>query len=162
LEKTISGDSLIFAVDMRKSDRKDFIEGVVTLFIRELKLESSKVQLAIFTKKGFEKETGAAGMVYPYGKSIITMDIDSQLSPERLVDVLSHEMVHVKQIAKGQLKYKGKKLYWKGNYVNHKKLSYYDHPWEHEAWKNQKILASKVWRILEEIGAIDKVVMREL
>jgi len=147
---------------MRKSDRKDFIEGVVQLFIRELKLSTSKKELIIFTKKGFEKETGAAGMVYPYDENIITMDIDSQLTPERLVDVLSHEMVHVKQLAKGQLKYKGKKIYWKGNFVNHKKLSYYDHPWEHEAWKNQKLLAGKVWKILEEIGAIDKVGVREL
>ena len=151
-----------FLVDMRKSDRKEFIEGLVQLFIRELKLEKSKVELMVFTKKGFEKETGAAGMVYPYADRLITMDIDSQLTPERLVDVLSHEMVHVKQLAKGQLKYKGKKLYWKGKFVNHKKLSYYDHPWEHEAWKNQKILASRVWKILEDIGAIDKVVMREL
>jgi hypothetical protein len=153
---------LNYVVDMRKSDRKDFIEGIVQLFISELKLSSSKKELVIFTKKGFEKKTGAAGMVYPYDEDIITMDIDAQLSVERLVDVLSHEMVHVKQLAKGQLKYKGKKIYWKGNFVNHKKLSYYDHPWEHEAWKNQKILAGKVWKILEEIGAIDKVGIREL
>jgi hypothetical protein len=153
---------LNYVVDMRKGDRKDFIEGIVQLFIRELKLSTSKKELVIFTKKGFEKQTGAAGMVYPYDENIITMDIDSQLTPERLVDVLSHEMVHVKQLAKGQLKYKGKKIYWKGNFVNHKKLSYYDHPWEHEAWKNQKILAGKVWKILEEIGAIDKVGVREL
>lgn len=151
-----------FVVDMRKSDRKDFIEGLVQLFIRELKLKTSKFELIVFTKKGFEKETGAAGMVYPYSKNLITMDIDSQLTPERLVDVMSHEMVHVQQIAKGKLKYKGKKLYWNGKYVNHRKLSYYDHPWEHEAWRNQKILASRVWKILEDIGAIDKVVMREL
>ncbi len=151
-----------YVVDMRKGDRKDFIEGIVQLFIRELKLSTSKKELVIFTKKGFEKETGAAGMVYPYSENVITMDIDSQLTPERLVDVLSHEMVHVKQLAKGQLKYKGKKIYWKGNFVNHKKLSYYDHPWEHEAWRNQKILAGKVWKILEEIGAIDKVGIREL
>jgi hypothetical protein len=147
---------------MRKSDRKDFIEGIVQLFISELKLSSSKKELVIFTKKGFEKETGAAGMVYPYDENIIAMDLDSQLAPEKLVDVLSHEMVHVKQLAKGRLKYKGKKIYWKGNFVNHKKLSYYDHPWEHEAWRNQKILAGKVWKILEEIGAIDKVGVREL
>ena len=147
---------------MRKSDRKDFIEGLIQLFIRELKLERSKMELVVFTKKGFEKETGAAGVVYPYSETLITMDLDSQLPVEKLIDVLSHEMVHVKQIAKGQLKYKGKKIYWKGKYVNHKKVSYYDHPWEHEAWKNQKILASKVWKILEDIGAIDKVGVREL
>lgn len=151
-----------FTVEMRKSDRKDLIEGMIQLFMRELKLENNKTELVVFAKKGFEKETGAAGMVYPYCEGLITMDIDSQLNLDKLVDVLSHEMVHVKQIAKGQLKYKGKKIYWKGKYVNHKKVSYYDHPWEHEAWKNQKILASRVWKILEDIGAIEKVSVREL
>jgi len=153
---------LIFAVDMRKGDRKDLIEGIIQLFIRELKLESSKKELIVFSKKGFEKETGAAGMVYPYSESLITMDIDSQLNINKLIDVLSHEMVHVKQIAKGQLKYNGRKIYWKGKYVNHKKVSYYDHPWEHEAWKNQKLLAGKVWKILEDIGAVEKIKMREI
>jgi len=40
------------------------IEGCITLFIRELKLEKSKSTLYVFSKTNFENETGAAGMVY--------------------------------------------------------------------------------------------------
>jgi hypothetical protein len=142
---------------MRKSDRKDFIEGLVQLFIRELKLKTSKFELIVFTKKGFEKETGAAGMVYPYAEGLITMDLDSRLGMDKLIHTLAHEMVHVRQIAKGQLAYDGRKIFWKGQRVYPKRMSYYNHPWEIDAWRNEKVLASRVWFMLEKIGAIEKV-----
>ena len=43
-------------VDMRKSGRKEMIEGCITLFIKELKLEKSKASLFVFSRKNFEKE----------------------------------------------------------------------------------------------------------
>lgn len=144
-------------LDMRKSDRKDMIEGCITLFIRELKLEKSKSTLFVFSKNNFENETGAAGMVYPYAKGLITMDLDSRLNTNKLIQTIAHEMVHVKQIAKGQLSYDGKKVFWKGKRYYPKRMSYYDHPWEIDAWRNEKVLASRVWHTLEKIGVIDKV-----
>ena len=71
--------------------------------------------------------------------------------------VLAHEMVHVKQIAKGQLLHDGKKIFWKGKKFYPKRMSYYNHPWEIDAWRNEKVLASRVWYMLEKIGAIEKV-----
>jgi len=100
-------------VDMRKSGRKEMIEGCITLFIKELKLEKSKSTLFVFSKKDFEKETGAAGMVYPYSKHVITMELDSRLSTDKLVHTLAHEMVHVKQIAKGSCHMKAEKSFGK-------------------------------------------------
>jgi hypothetical protein len=144
-------------LDMRKSDRKDMIEGCITLFIRELKLEKSKATLFVFSKKNLENETGAAGMVYPYAKDLITMEIDSRLNTNKLIQTLAHEMVHVKQIARGQLSYDGKKVFWKGKRFFPKKMSYYNHPWEIDAWRNEKVLASRVWFTLEKIGVIDKI-----
>lgn len=158
MEQTLSiGDVMEFVVDMRKSDRKDMIEGCITLFIRELKLQKSKASLFVFSKKNFENETGAAGMVYPYAKGLITMDLDSRLSLDKLIQTIAHEMVHVKQIAKGQLTYDGKKIFWKGKRYFPKKMSYYDHPWEIDAWRNEKVLASRVWHTLEKAGIVDKV-----
>ena len=144
-------------LDMRKSDRKEMIEGCINLFIRELKLEKSKSTLFVFSKKNFETETGAAGMVYPYAKGLITMDLDSRMGMDKLIQTIAHEMVHVKQIVRGQLSYEGKKIFWKGKRYYPKRMSYYDHPWEIDAWRNEKVLASRVWFLLEKIGAIDKV-----
>ena len=158
MEQTLSiGGIMEVILDMRKSDRKDMIEGCIKLFIRELKLDKSKSTLFVFSKKNFEIETGAAGMVYPYAKGLITMDLDSRMGMNKLIQTIAHEMVHVKQIAKGQLSYDNKKVFWKGKRYYPKRMSYYDHPWEIDAWRNEKVLASRVWHILEKIGAIDKV-----
>jgi hypothetical protein len=158
VEQTLSNGGIMQVVlDMRKSDRKDMIEGCINLFIRELKLEKSKSTLFVFSKTNFEKETGAAGMVYPYAEGLITMDLDSRLNMDKLIQTLAHEMVHVKQIAKGQLSYEGKKIFWKGERYYPRRMSYYDHPWEIDAWRNEKVLASRVWHTLEKIGAIEKV-----
>ena len=158
MEQTLSNGCLMQVVlDMRKSDRKNMIEGCITLFIRELKLEKSKNTLFIFSRKDLEKETGAAGMVYPHSAGLITMDLDSRLKIDKLIQTLAHEMVHVKQIAKGQLSYDGKKVFWKGERFYPKRMSYYNHPWEIDAWRNEKVLASRVWHTLEKIGAIEKV-----
>lgn len=144
-------------LDMRNGDRKALIEGCINLFIRELKLQKSKATLFVFSRKNFENETGAAGMVYPYAEGLITMDLDSRMGMDKLIHTIAHEMVHVKQIAKGQLSYDGKKIFWKGKRYYPKRMSYYDHPWEIDAWRNEKVLASRVWHTLEKIGAIDKV-----
>jgi hypothetical protein len=158
VEQTLPiGGIMEVVLDMRNSDRKDMIEGCINLFIRELKLEKSKTTLFVFSKKNFEKETGAAGMVYPYAEGLITMDLDSRLPMDKLIHTLAHEMVHVRQIAKGQLAYDGKKIFWRGKRVYPKRMSYYNHPWEIDAWRNEKVLASRVWFMLEKIGAIDKV-----
>jgi hypothetical protein len=158
VEQTLPiGGIMEVVLDMRNSDRKDMIEGCIKLFIRELKLEKSKTTLFVFSKKDFEKETGAAGMVYPYAEGLITMDLDSRLPLDKLIHTLAHEMVHVRQIAKGQLAYEGKKIFWLGKRVYPKRMSYYDHPWEIDAWRNEKVLASRVWFMLEKIGAVEKV-----
>jgi hypothetical protein len=85
------------------------------------------------------------------------MDLDSRLGMDKLIHTLAHEMVHVRQIAKGQLAYDGRKIFWKGQRVYPKRMSYYNHPWEIDAWRNEKVLASRVWFMLEKIGAIEKV-----
>jgi hypothetical protein len=158
VEQTLPiGGIMNVVVDMRKSGRKEMIEGCITLFIRELKLEKSKSTLYVFSKTNFENETGAAGMVYPYAEGLITMDLDSRLGMDKLIHTLAHEMVHVRQIAKGQLAYDGRKIFWKGQRVYPKRMSYYNHPWEIDAWRNEKVLASRVWFMLEKIGAIEKV-----
>jgi hypothetical protein len=58
-------------------------------------------------------------------------------------------MVHVKQFALGQtqIKYRGKKptFYWMGKRVQ---ADYWDQPWEQEAWRRERVLASRIYKIL--------------
>jgi hypothetical protein len=77
------------------------------------------------------------------------MIIDSSLGFERLLLTLAHEMVHVKQYAKGQVKNnsQGKVRFWMGKSV---RKDYYEQPWELEAFSKERILANKVFKILSK------------
>lgn len=63
--------------------------------------------------------------------------VDNKLKLNRFAQVIMHEMVHVKQYAKGELKQLErveKPTYrWRGDRITTDKLDYYDLPWEIEA-----------------------------
>ena len=65
---------------------------------------------------------------------------------DKLGEVISHEMVHVLQTLKGDLRhdYMNQTFYWKGEIYNPERLTtldYYDRPWEAAAKKLEKNLA---------------------
>lgn len=64
-----------------------------------------------------------------------TITLDKNLSRKQLLLALAHEMVHVKQYAKGELKdyIKVNKSKWKGKIIDPIEVDYWEHPWEIEA-----------------------------
>lgn len=64
----------------------------------------------------------------------------SKLTLLNMATTLAHEMVHVRQLAKGQLKYlpNQAKLWMGRRYTN--KTRYLDQPWEQDAFARQEIL----------------------
>lgn len=79
----------------------------------------------------------------PKTNQIIKVRIDARMNETQQKLVLAHEMIHVKQYVKGQIKVLDERLVnWKGNiyeYKGSKSLRY--SPWEHEAYRNDQILA---------------------
>lgn len=68
--------------------------------------------------------------------------INSLMSQRRTLEILAHEMVHVKQYVTGELKdyIYGNKVRWNGQkmlYDETNDESYYDSPWEIEAYGRQ-------------------------
>lgn len=64
------------------------------------------------------------------------MRVDSSQSLQEMLETVAHEMVHVKQYARGELKdlsYSCRVCKWKGKTLEWEKIHYYDHPWEIEA-----------------------------
>lgn len=62
--------------------------------------------------------------------------IDTTTPIETFLSSLMHEMIHVKQYAKGELGIYARDpncSRWKGEKINRDKLGYYDEPWEIEA-----------------------------
>lgn len=61
--------------------------------------------------------------------------VDSKLSKKNILLALAHEIVHVKQYAKGELKdyLRSDKSKWQGTVFDLTKIDYWDQPWEIEA-----------------------------
>lgn len=84
------------------------------------------------------------------------LEINSGVKLRRLLETVAHEMVHVKQFARGEL-YQGirvNKHRWQGEWLEDN-IDYWDLPWEIEAhgreaglfirWAEEAGLASKSW-----------------
>lgn len=140
-----------FAVNVRSKGRQALIESTVRVLIHELKLTRSRWKLYIMTQRGMAKHEEMRGVVGPTPgyATHLTMVLDADLNTEALIEVICHEMVHVKQFALGQAKIvtRGKKttFFWMGKPVN--KL-YWDRPWEQDAWRREKVLASRIYRAI--------------
>jgi len=134
--------------NMRKSVTAAFIENTIRFFEQDLKLGKSTYHLDVYTRRGMAKETEARGYVTKVGPKSLIMIIDSSLDVERLVLTIAHEMVHVKQYARGQIEnIPGRKQikYWMGKKV---RKNYFDQPWELEAFGKERILANKIFQII--------------
>jgi hypothetical protein len=129
-------------INARKSLARDLMESALIVFEHELKLTNSKYNLNVYTERGMAKREGFRGSVCMTGEKEICMLIDSIIT-------LAHEMVHVKQYARGQVTHsKNKKArYWMGKKV---KAEYYDQPWEVEAFSKERVLANKVFAIMNK------------
>ena len=60
--------------------------------------------------------------------------IDADISLRSKLFVIAHEVVHIRQFARGQLKGLGtNRTLWHGHKIESQSLSYWDYPWEIEA-----------------------------
>jgi predicted SprT family Zn-dependent metalloprotease len=133
-------------VSSRSKGKQAFVSSMVRLYEQELRLQQSKYKLEIHFRKGLKQE-GMRGCVTKIGPKYLVMLLDSSLKDDILIETVAHEMVHVKQYAKGQIQsITGRKTNkWLGKHV---KAKYYDRPWEIEAMSREKLLASKIYAII--------------
>lgn len=69
-----------------------------------------------------------------------TITVDPALGKRNMLLALAHEMVHVKQYAKGELKdyARSNKCKWKSEIIDPAVVDYWDFPWEIEAHGREK------------------------
>lgn len=137
-------------VNSKSPAKRTMLFALAKLYAKLLNIENSKFSLVIDTVKDFRKSAGLNGAVCLIDTRVIALALDSKLNIEQILITLAHEMVHVKQRARGQLKYytdhKGKTVcLWMGKRY---KTEYYDSPWEIEAFSRERVLANKVSQLL--------------
>ena len=119
----------------RKCGKRDIVEKLVKFYARYLGIDSSRAMLMVSWVKDLSKEHKASGITAYVDTSLIFVNIDSKLSMETLMITLAHEMIHVKQIVRGTLKMKNRKVFWCGK--QHKRINGLYEPWEQQAYKRQ-------------------------
>jgi hypothetical protein len=90
-------------------------------------------------------ETENSGRNKPMRSFII--EVNKTMNISMIVRTVLHEMVHVRQFARGQLDttVNPKGIRWKSAHVNDDTVDYMDLPWEKEAHKLEEKLAAKFW-----------------
>jgi hypothetical protein len=126
-----------FKVEAGKRTKK-FIEALMPSIIQQLKLETSTKVVVIRVANECGTNQGATvDLGINLGYMVV---IKPTRSLKDLGVTLAHEMVHVKQLAKGQLKHRKTGSYiWSGKRFS-KKTEYLSMPWEIEAFSKQELI----------------------
>jgi hypothetical protein len=131
-----------FKVEASRRNKK-FIEALLPSMISQLKLESSKRVLLIRVAD----ECGEnQGITIDLGQNIgIVVVVKPRKNLKEVGLTLAHEMVHVKQLAKGVLKTRKTGSYiWAGKRYS-KKTEYLSMPWEIEAFSKQELILRRAF-----------------
>jgi hypothetical protein len=128
-----------FKVEANSTKKKKFIEAILPSMFEQLGLTNSRKSLFI------KLEQDCEGMGYTVPLDILdsyVVVIKPSMSIKDIGLTLAHEMVHVRQFAKGILKVKNGINYWKGKRFT-KRTKYLDQPWEQDAFARQEIVFRK-------------------
>lgn len=114
------------------------------LFYRESLLpRKRKLDIVICLIPNLVEEFGAFGECWEGDTpNNFRITLDGKVSQKSILQTLAHEFVHVKQFAKGELKYLQKGDKWCGS-VYSSKTPYSKQPWEKEAKKLETKLYSE-------------------
>lgn len=126
-----------YKIEAGKRNTK-FIETIMPSIIKQLKLENSTKVVVIRVANECGQDQGVTvDLGISFGYMIV---IKPTKSLKDLGLTLAHEMVHVKQLAKGVLKYRrtGNHV-WAGKRYK-KTTEYLNRPWEIEAFSKQELI----------------------
>ena len=111
------------------------------------------IQIDLEFITGLTRRDSTDGQVTWLGTAVrprrFCMELDSDLSLKRLINILAHEMVHVKQFATGELidNPSGKTVKWQGKRMTMRDDDgYWTLPWEIEAYGRQPGLYARFRR----------------
>lgn len=129
-----------YQVKTRSARIRRFVESIMPSIIDQLGLANSRRYVMI--------EIGRSAGIGNEGITVPLPELDSyviSIKLDRLADVgvtLAHEMVHVRQLARGLLRLHRGRRYWRGKLVS-SRIPYLDTPWERDAFACQELIFRK-------------------
>jgi len=127
-----------YLVEAHSKQKKQFIEAILPSMVKQLGLTNTRKSLVVRLEKDCEQ------MGYTVPVDILdsyVVVIKPSMSIKSIGITLAHEMVHVRQMAKG-IKIKNGVNYWCGKRYT-KRTKYLDQPWEQDAFAKQELVFRK-------------------
>lgn len=125
-----------YVIETRKSAKKNAINALMRWLLRDLKLEKNKGFIQVILT-----DTKQLGEVSEIAKGYYVIVLQKKLTLTQTLQTLCHEMVHVKQYAKGLLTNcpETGDFIWCGMHFS-RKTDYYEQPWEVQAFSREVLL----------------------
>lgn len=117
-------------------NQRDLIEDITWWFCEKYfsRFKSFNIEIDLCKIEG-----DVQGWAMEIDKNCSHIEIDKRQKGDDFITCVLHELVHVKQQFKGELKeMDGLQKMWKGEV--HLGIDYYNLPWEKEAYKMQEVL----------------------
>ena len=140
-----------YKIEATNTRTRKFLDALMPSMIGQLGLANSKRAVLVKVTSDTPDDFHGATMHIDFADCyVILIRPPKRLTEVKLLDMattLAHEMVHVRQLAKGQMKFlpRGSRLWMGKKYT--KKVKYIDQPWELDAFAKQEIV---VRRALED------------
>jgi hypothetical protein len=126
-----------FKIEAASHLRRKFLGAIMPSMIEQLGLLNSKKAVLVIVEDNKTNNMGCTVSIDALDSYVIS------IKPASLKSIgltLAHEMVHVRQLAKGMLKPMGNGVnIWRGKKYT-KKTKYLNMPWELDAFSRQEIL----------------------
>jgi len=141
--------------------QRKYITSIVEFCVKKMMPRMTNIEIQV-KLKSIKGDVYGYCMADPEGEAkrgdrprVFELEISKKLTLRKLLETIAHEMVHVKQYARGEL-YEGdcNKHRWQGKWLS-KEPDYWEQPWEIEAhgrepglfirWTETNKLAHKKW-----------------
>lgn len=137
--------------------KRTLVESVVEFMLRQLLPRHRTLNIEIILSN-LQKESGVCGFCNAYSSHDFLIEVDKTLDHYDIIETICHEMIHLKQHCRKELKkydYKQMTVLWKNQRYSIENENYNDFPWEKEAYDNEFKYAREYLKeqgVYEEIG----------
>jgi hypothetical protein len=133
-----------YAVEGHATARK-FLASLMPSIIEQLNLDNSRRAVLVKVTDDLDMEGATLNMEFA-DCYLVLIKKPLRMSKTSLLNMattLAHEMVHVRQLAKGQMRFlPNQARMWMGKRYN-KNVKYLDQPWEQDAFSKQEIIVRR-------------------
>lgn len=136
--------NLLFIEGGKKAERL-IAEDVVNWCLKKLLPRYRTIDITV----EFKKNLDAYGYCMQEDDRVYTLTLKKGMGLFDLISTITHEMIHLKQYVKKELRDENGNTMWKKKAYNN--VDYFDAPWEKEAYKLEKKLAVECFEQMQII-----------